>query len=62
MRTVNVKSLAKQFVFRLLGVEPEAVVVSFLTGEAALGARMAEEIRGLTPDRGHYVVTVGAAP
>jgi ribosomal-protein-alanine acetyltransferase len=49
-----VKERLKRFVFGLLGKEPEAVVVSFLTG--ALGDRMAEEVRGLVPERRHFTV------
>ena len=49
----------KSAVFHVLGKDPEAVVVSFLSGEAALGARMLEEIRGLVPDRRHFAVTMG---
>ena len=44
-------------IFRLLGKGPEAVVVTFCTGDADLCHRMAEEIRGLVPDRRHFVAT-----
>jgi ribosomal-protein-alanine acetyltransferase len=44
-------------VFRLLRKDPEAVVVSFLTGEESLALSMAGEIRRLVPDRKHYVVS-----
>jgi ribosomal protein S18 acetylase RimI-like enzyme/glycosyltransferase involved in cell wall biosynthesis len=53
---VIVKTRAKQFLFRLLGKDPEAVVVTFLSGEEALAAVMAEEIRRLVPDRRHFTV------
>jgi ribosomal protein S18 acetylase RimI-like enzyme len=53
---VNLKSLVKNAVFRLLGKDPEAVVVSFLTGDPALASRMVEEIESITPDRRHYTV------
>ena len=47
----------KQWIFRLLGKDPEAVVVTFATGDAELCRRMAEEIRGLVPDRRHFLAT-----
>ncbi|MGH9664236.1 MAG: ribosomal protein S18-alanine N-acetyltransferase [Bryobacteraceae bacterium] len=46
----------KTWVFRLAGKEQEAVVVSFLSGEPALAQRMAEEVRGLVPERRHFSV------
>jgi glycosyltransferase involved in cell wall biosynthesis len=52
----------KRIVFSLLGKDPEAVVVSFWTGEDELALRMIREILELVPDRRHYVVTVGPAP
>jgi glycosyltransferase involved in cell wall biosynthesis len=51
------KQRLKRWFFRLLGKDPEAVVVIFQTGDAALCARMAEEVRALTPDRRHFVAT-----
>jgi glycosyltransferase involved in cell wall biosynthesis len=52
-----VKQRLKRWFFRLLGKDPEAVVVSFVTGDAALCARMIDEVRGLVPDRRHFVAT-----
>jgi polysaccharide biosynthesis protein PslH len=52
----------KRVVFTLLGKDPEAVVVSFWTGPDALVLKMIEEIRGLVPDREHYVVAIGPGP
>jgi glycosyltransferase involved in cell wall biosynthesis len=46
----------KRLLFRLLGKDPDAVVVSFCSGDEALAARMVEEVRGLVPDRRHFVV------
>ncbi len=43
--------------FRLLGKDPEAVVVSFWSGPDALAARMVDEIRRLEPTRRHFVVS-----
>jgi glycosyltransferase involved in cell wall biosynthesis len=47
----------KQWIFRLLGKGPEAVVVTFCSGEPELCRRMAEEVRSLVPDRRHFVAT-----
>jgi glycosyltransferase involved in cell wall biosynthesis len=52
-----VKHRLKQWIFRLLGKDPEAVVVTFCTGDAELCCRMADEVRSLVPDRRHFVVT-----
>ncbi len=51
------KRRLKEWLFRLLGKDPEAVVVTFLTGDADLCRRMAEEVRTLVPDRRHFVVS-----
>ena len=51
------KQRLKNWLFRLLGKDPEAVVVTFCSGDAALCTRMAEEVRGLVPHRRHFVVT-----
>jgi ribosomal protein S18 acetylase RimI-like enzyme len=53
-----VKARAKQLFFRLLGKDPEAVVVSFLSGDEPLAASMAEEVRRLVPDRRHFTVSL----
>jgi glycosyltransferase involved in cell wall biosynthesis len=47
----------KSWIFRLLGKGSEAVVVCFCSGDAALCARMVEEVRALVPDRRHFVAT-----
>ena len=47
----------KQWIFRLLGKGPEAVVVTFSSGEPELCRRMAEEVRRLVPGRRHFVAT-----
>lgn len=47
----------KNWFFRLLGKGSEAVVVTFCSGDPELCRRMAEEVRGLVPDRRHFVVT-----
>ena len=50
------KQRLKGWIFRLLGKDPEAVVVAFCTGDRDLCSRMVEEVRGLTPDRRHITV------
>jgi glycosyltransferase involved in cell wall biosynthesis len=52
-----VKERLKKWVFRLLGKDPEAVVVTFCSGDDALCLRMADEVRALVPERRHFVVT-----
>jgi glycosyltransferase involved in cell wall biosynthesis len=47
----------KEWIFRLLGKGPEAVVVIFCTGDPQLCARMVEEVRALVPDRRVFVAT-----
>jgi glycosyltransferase involved in cell wall biosynthesis len=54
---VRLKQRLKQWIFRLLGKDPDAVVVTFCTGEAALCRRMADEVRGLVPEKRHFVAT-----
>jgi ribosomal protein S18 acetylase RimI-like enzyme/glycosyltransferase involved in cell wall biosynthesis len=51
-----VRAALKQFIFRLLGKDPEAVVVSFATGDPELAQRMFAEIQRLVPDRRHFLV------
>ena len=51
------KQRLKRWLFGLLGKDPEAVVVTFLTGDAELCRRMAEEARALVPDRRHFMAT-----
>jgi ribosomal-protein-alanine acetyltransferase len=46
----------KRVIFRLLRKDPDAVVVSFLTGEEPLASSMAEEIQRLVPERRHFTV------
>ncbi len=47
----------KQFIFRMLGKDPEAIVVSFATGDPELARRMHDEIRQLEPARRHELVS-----
>ncbi len=53
------KERLKRLIYRLLGKEPDAVVVSFLTGDPDLARSMVEEIRALLPDRRHFTVRIG---
>jgi glycosyltransferase involved in cell wall biosynthesis len=53
----SVKRWLKKWICRLLRKDPEAVVVTFCTGDEALCAQMAEEVRRLVPDRRHFVAT-----
>ena len=51
------KQRLKHWLFALLGRDPEAVVVTFATGDSELCGRMAEEVRTLEPERRHFVAT-----
>lgn len=51
-----IASRIKGWLFRLLGKEPEAIVVCFLTAGQTLAAAMAEEVRQLVPGRRHFTV------
>ena len=46
----------KRLLFRLLRKDPDAIVVSFLSGDPALASRMADEVRRLEPARRHFTV------
>ena len=50
------KARIKYWLFRLLGKDPEAVIVSFCSGEEHLARAMCEEIRQLEPKRRHFQV------
>ncbi len=51
------KDRLKRLIFRLLGKDPEAVVVSFASGPPELAQRMFAEVQHLIPDRRHFLVT-----
>jgi glycosyltransferase involved in cell wall biosynthesis len=51
------KQWIKKWVFRLLGKDPEAVVVVFATGAPDLSLRIAAELRQLVPGRRLFEVT-----
>lgn len=48
------KPRIKSWLFALIGKDPEAVVVSFCSGDEALSRAMCEEIRRLEPSRRHF--------
>src|SRR5207253_1936451 len=48
-RISEMKQRLKRWIFGLLGKDPEAVVVTFATGDPELCRRMAEEVRSLEP-------------
>jgi ribosomal protein S18 acetylase RimI-like enzyme/glycosyltransferase involved in cell wall biosynthesis len=54
-----VRLALKKFIFKLLGKDPEAIVVSFATGDPELVQRMFAEIQRLVPDRRHFLVEHG---
>jgi len=51
------KQALKRWFFRLLGKDPDAVVVTFATGPADLVRRMHDEVLALIPDRRHFLAT-----
>ena len=51
------KQRIKRWLFGLLGKDPEAVVVTFHTGDPELCRRMEEEVRRLVPGRRHFAAT-----
>jgi glycosyltransferase involved in cell wall biosynthesis len=51
------KQRLKRWIFGLLGKDPEAVVATFCSGEPEPCRRIIEEVRGLVPDRRHFVIT-----
>ena len=51
----------KKWWFRLLRKDPEAVIVSFRSGDPALADAMCAEIRRLEPSRRHFEVTLEQA-
>jgi ribosomal protein S18 acetylase RimI-like enzyme len=50
------KAALKKVIFRILGKNPEAVIVSFATGDPQLARRMFDEIQALEPGRRHIFV------
>jgi ribosomal protein S18 acetylase RimI-like enzyme len=56
-----VKQRLKQWWFRLLGKDPEAVVVCFRSGDDALADAMCAEIQRLEPQRRHFEIALEEA-
>jgi ribosomal protein S18 acetylase RimI-like enzyme len=54
-----VRAVLKQFIFKLLGKDPEAIVVTFASGDPELAQRMFAEIQALEPGRRHFLVKPG---
>jgi len=55
------KRTLKQLTFRILRKDPDAIVVSFASGDPELAAAMFAEIQQLVPDRKHVLVTAAEA-
>jgi polysaccharide biosynthesis protein PslH len=53
------RSALKQFIFGLIGKDPEAIVVTFASGDPELAERMFAEIQALEPGRRHFLVHTG---
>ena len=53
------RSRLKQFIFRLLGKDPDAIVVTFASGDPELALRIFAEIQTLEPGRRHFLVKPG---
>ncbi len=54
----SMKERIKRWIFRIIGKDPNAVVVSFCTGPEPLCRRMVDEINHLVPDHRHFAATV----
>lgn len=50
------RAALRQFFFRLIGKDPDAIVVSFATGDPELAQRMFAEIQALEPGRRHFLI------
>ena len=50
------RAALKRTIFRIVGKDPEAIVVSFATGDPELADRMFQEIQALEPKRRHILV------
>jgi ribosomal protein S18 acetylase RimI-like enzyme len=59
---LGVRTRLKRLLFRLLGKDPEAVVVCFRSGDSALADAMCAEIRRLEPTRRLFEVTLENLP
>jgi ribosomal protein S18 acetylase RimI-like enzyme len=50
------RTAVKRFIFRMLGKDPEAIVVTFASGDGVLAQAIFAEIQRLVPDRKHVLV------
>lgn len=50
------RAALKEFIFRILGKDPDAIIVSFATGNPDLCQRMFSEIQQLEPERRHILI------
>ncbi|MGP0075561.1 MAG: GNAT family N-acetyltransferase [Bryobacteraceae bacterium] len=50
------RTAVKRFIFRVLGKDPEAIIVTFASGHSELAQAMFAEIQRLVPDRKHVLV------
>ncbi len=55
------RAALRQFIFRILGKDPEAIVVSFASGDADLAGQMFAEIQQLEPARRHVLLRCPAS-
>ncbi len=51
------RAALKKILFRVLGKDPDAIVVSFAAGDRELAERMFAEIQRLEPGRKHFLIT-----
>ena len=57
----SAKSRIKRWLFGLLGKDPDAIVVSFRSGDPELADAMCQEVRRLEPNRRHFEVRLEEA-
>ncbi|MEN6609065.1 MAG: hypothetical protein ABFD60_17585, partial [Bryobacteraceae bacterium] len=56
----KIRQFLKKLVFKILGKDPEAVVLSVLSGDAPLASAMATEFRSLVPARRHLTIRLAS--
>src|SRR5688500_10826536 len=60
-RVTNLRGRFKKLLFGALGKDPEAVVVTFLSGDPDRAQKMFDEVRRLEPARRHYAISAPGA-
>jgi ribosomal protein S18 acetylase RimI-like enzyme len=55
----GIRRILKAVYFRLLGKDPDAIVLHFWSGDAALAQHMSDEVLNLLPERRHFVILSG---